>query len=267
MFYTVYLDESGTHAGSPVTIMGGFIGAAEQWSKFESELKNLQAAYGFSVFHGKEFRQKSGEFKGWSDEKCLSLVADLTRLVSDHLTAGAFMPLPNARYKNEYYDVLKKRKVATDTAYGLCFRACVVHFLEVVGELDPSTGAVSTLNVVIESGHRNTGDAERIFAEMKESIRVNMGIEPLGSLTIAGKENALLMVADFLVYSMYLRDTVNQGSAIVANPGDFPPPEAKGPLTELRLEPDALASLPDHFHRLKVERKAARRAAERGGEN
>jgi hypothetical protein len=57
----------------------------------------------------------------------------------------------------------------------LCFRACVVHFLQVMQEEIGPRGT-GTLNVVLESGHRHVGDADRIFAEMQASIRVHFGV-------------------------------------------------------------------------------------------
>jgi len=187
LIFTAYLDESGTHGNSPITVMGGFLGTAAQWEDFERRLNELRAGYGFTVFHATELKAKRGEFAGWSNEKCMSLVLDLTVLVSEVLTAGAFMSLNNARYRTEYRAAPKPKKVVLDTAYGLCFRACVVHFLQVMQEEigPPGTGK---LNIVLESGHRHAGDADRIFAEMQASVRVHFGVDTLGTLTTATKD-------------------------------------------------------------------------------
>jgi hypothetical protein len=58
--YTGYLDESGTHEGSPVTVMGGVLGRAEQREQFEQRFSWVQAEVGFRVWHTKKFRKRAG---------------------------------------------------------------------------------------------------------------------------------------------------------------------------------------------------------------
>lgn len=41
MIFTAYLDESGTHAGALISAMGGFVGDARQWHKFEKRAGKL----------------------------------------------------------------------------------------------------------------------------------------------------------------------------------------------------------------------------------
>ena len=41
MILTGYFDESGTHAGSELTLMAGFVGDARQWRKFEKRAGKL----------------------------------------------------------------------------------------------------------------------------------------------------------------------------------------------------------------------------------
>jgi hypothetical protein len=35
LLFNAYYDESGTHNGSPITVLGGFLGEAIQWAEFE----------------------------------------------------------------------------------------------------------------------------------------------------------------------------------------------------------------------------------------
>jgi hypothetical protein len=41
MTLTGYFDESGTHAGSELMLMAGFVGDARQWRKFEKRAGKL----------------------------------------------------------------------------------------------------------------------------------------------------------------------------------------------------------------------------------
>jgi hypothetical protein len=93
VIYTAYFDESDTHGPSPTVIMACFLANARQWRLFKRRLRALQKSYGFTIFHATEFRNKTDEFFGWSDIKCLRLVSDLTDLVRDNLTEGATVHL------------------------------------------------------------------------------------------------------------------------------------------------------------------------------
>jgi hypothetical protein len=67
---TAYLDESGTHDGSPVTVMGGMLANARQWEAFEKGFSKLKAVHGFQIFHTKKFKKKDGDFRGWTTDQC-----------------------------------------------------------------------------------------------------------------------------------------------------------------------------------------------------
>ena len=55
-----------------------------------------------------------------------------------------------------------------------------------------------TLNIVMEDGHRNVGDCERIFHDLKKRLD-NIGMNFLGSFTVEQKETwPPLMAADLL---------------------------------------------------------------------
>jgi|ERR1700704_116546 hypothetical protein len=80
VIFTAYFDESDTHGAAPNAVMVAFLGRALQWQRFEKRLAKLQKRYGFRVFHAKE-KRKTGDFTGWSDEKCMALISDLVALV------------------------------------------------------------------------------------------------------------------------------------------------------------------------------------------
>ena len=80
--YTGYLDESGTHGGSPVTVTGGMLAHAGQWEPFEDQFKILQKRHKFRVFHTKKFKDSKADFKGWSSDQKQALYWDLAALTS-----------------------------------------------------------------------------------------------------------------------------------------------------------------------------------------
>jgi hypothetical protein len=99
---TGYLDESGTHDGSPVTVMGGMLANARQWEAFEQNFRKAKAKHGFRIFHTKKFKKRDGDFKGWTNDQCLALMADLAPMTATAFTEGVTVALYNDAYEAEY---------------------------------------------------------------------------------------------------------------------------------------------------------------------
>ena len=198
VIFTAYFDESDTHGPKPTVVMGGFLGHAYQWRIFNRDLDRIRTEFGFRVFHAKEFKQKRGEFCGWDDKKCLRLQEALANLVHRRLTEGVTVDLPRDRYLDGYRNLPFPAKMPRDSQYGLCFRVCMGHFLQIVGARG---GKRPTLHVVIEAGHKNVGNTLHIFNELKKWM-ARRGSQIFGTITVAQKSECNeLMVADFLAHT------------------------------------------------------------------
>jgi hypothetical protein len=247
--FTGYFDESGTHDGSDVTIMSGMLARADQWKKFDAGFAATQKRHGFRVFHTKKFKAKRGDFVGWSNEQCGRLIADLANLGAYGLTDCVSVTLRNAMY-DKFYKGASQTKARLDSKYGLCFRMCLTSFmLEVLKRSYKKR--IAPLYIVLEAGHPNVGDAERIFWEMKKEYD-DLGVNMLQSVTKADKDSCgQLMMADFIAHTTYM---VSTGVAPTPQSTLGPTPR-KGPMTVHHLEstPEAMASL------LEIANLAARR--------
>lgn len=204
---TANFDESGTHTGSPVTIMAGILGTANQWRQFQRELDKIKAKYGFHTFHSKEFKSRTGEFRGWNRFKCLAMSAEFTELCARSFIRGTVLTINNEEYKRDYVGEGNIRRLRLDTEYGLAFRYCLTDLLtEAVRRFGNHKRFPETrLHVVLESGHRHSGDAKRVFDEMQAEMR-KLSSELLASLTFADKRHDPLMVADFLAHTTFMME-------------------------------------------------------------
>lgn len=215
---TGYFDESGTHGGSPVTIMAGVLGTANQWRRFETELVKLKARYGFTVFHTKEFKDRSGEFWGWSAAKQSGLLAELVELLSNGFMRANVFTVMNEDFEQEYKGGLPAapRKLRLDTAYGMAFRYVLTDLLvEASQRLGTHKRFADTrMHVVVESGHRHAGDAKRIFDETQRELN-GLGSRLLATITFAKKSDCdPLMVADFpSIYDVHGADGTRNASS------------------------------------------------------
>jgi hypothetical protein len=168
---------------------------------------------------------------------------------------GAVLSVKNDEYASYYRDGQGPRKLRLDTCYGLSFRLCLLHMVsEVIRRLGHDKRFERTrLNIVMESGNRHAGDAERAFNEEASDL-AKSGCDLLAGVTFALKDRCdPLMVADFLAHTTFMRGE-----------NGFPPPplsevarvkSEKTSLLHLGFDPGGLAEYKSSL----VERYEARR--------
>jgi hypothetical protein len=69
MILTAYIDESGTHGGSPVSTMAAYLADARQWRKYEKRARKLFARFRVTEFHMVDVRRGDKDFSGWSVDR------------------------------------------------------------------------------------------------------------------------------------------------------------------------------------------------------
>jgi hypothetical protein len=144
------------------------------------------------VFHAIKFRTGKGDFKGWSIQKRAKFNSRFLKLADDHLACGLAMILRPDDYTNIYRVGEFRRRAPIDTQYGLCFRTA----LWKAAVLMKDRAADWPLHIVFENGHKNAGDAIRVFGE--ESLNEYAAL--LSGLDFASKEKCLpLATADSLM--------------------------------------------------------------------
>jgi hypothetical protein len=103
---------------------------------------------------------------------------------------------------------------------------------------------VPDLHIVIEEGHRNSGDAERIFLEVKKEFE-DAGFNMLRTITKAAKDECdPLMMADFVAHSTFMVQT-----GATPEPTDFssrPLPRGATGITHFESTPEGLANIREH---------------------
>ena len=207
LILTAYMDESGTHGnGSVATVVGGAMATALKWDRFEKKFVGLQRKHDFKVFHTRKFKNRDGDFKGWSQNQQIALLNELQRISDDSQLTGVTMTLNNAEYGRDYGRTADTpRKLPLATKYGLCFETCLLYLIK-EADKQTSKGRSPKLHLVCEDGVANAGDALRIFNEHRKSLQ-NIGSDILGTLTFDSKNSSsALMLADFFAHTRWLRE-------------------------------------------------------------
>lgn len=244
MIFTGYIDESDTHGNAPNMTMVAMLGSAGRWERCSRQLRRIQRDFGFSIFHATEFKGLTGEFEGWSGQKCHDLLMALGRLVADHLTECISVHCRYEVYKKHFLDV-RPPKMHQTSQYGICFLAV----LDWMSKIVLSQGPQHKLSVVVEDGHVNVADTARLFKERKARLEA-MGADFLRSHSIVGKNDSpLLMLSDVASHGHAIEQReIKRGDAPQFTERTYPQP---GPRqtgwTVNEVTPEYLAFLIEEF--------------------
>jgi Protein of unknown function (DUF3800) len=197
---TAYYDESGTHGGSPVTVLAGFVGSSDEWVHFEREWSKVLRKHKITHVRAKHLFHRQKQHKGWRDDRVNELWADCLYVLQENKQIFASKTiLKEEDYRLFYVSDGPAKRERLDTQYALCFRS-FMHFLPSAHYSAYATGAI---NFVLEAGHRNAGDAVRVFNEIKEDKKFP-GRDAIGFLTFGKKQDSCaLQAADMLAYWVY----------------------------------------------------------------
>jgi hypothetical protein len=195
--FKVFMDEAGTDGRSPYVMLGGYVAAEARWTVVDFRWLKALGDFGLSHYHLSDFWRGSGEFVGLSHDEKLTLVRRLFGIVDKDTLFGFTVRLDGADF-GSHYRANAPRKPSPDSQFGLCFRSCLSFVPEYVVTLAAHDDV--TVDFILEDGHRNIGDARRIFDQVKAEVP-EIG-RLLGSFATAGKRDfSGLQVADALVSS------------------------------------------------------------------
>lgn len=201
MIFTAYYDESGTHQGSPITVLAGFVGDTDGWIEFDREWRKILLKYDLRFIRAKQMFHRQSAFAGWSAKQIGHLAADIMYVLQERrLFHVSKIVLKENDYRRYYVgDGPISKRERLDTRYGLCLRSSLNFHPMLLAKLDRD----SSINFVLEAGHRNAGDALRVFNEIKDD-RNQPWSRALCSISFGAKTDfPALQAADLVAYWLY----------------------------------------------------------------
>jgi hypothetical protein len=117
VLFEAYFDDSGTDAASPAVTCAGYIALRKYWRALDSHWKHALSTYRLKYFRMSEFAQRTGQFKGWSEEKRRQALNLFMGIIRDHVEQG----LVAAVYKSDY-ESLASHEIKNEIggAFALC---------------------------------------------------------------------------------------------------------------------------------------------------
>ena len=104
-----YLDESGTHAESPVIVVAGVAATRPHWETFSLQWKALLDAWNIEFFHMADFENRQGLYAGWCDAQRHERLNALLTLIAKHVIVSVWAAVPKEVYGRVLPDDLRVR--------------------------------------------------------------------------------------------------------------------------------------------------------------
>jgi Protein of unknown function (DUF3800) len=166
MILSARIDEAGTDGRSPCITMGGFVGSIPGWNAFDHSWRKQLRRANLSYFHASEFWGSKNETRGvpFEEKQVAARRFWRTHDKRGRLLFGFSMRVDNDDY--QYYRQAVPSKLPKDSQYGLCFRVVLATIVQNAIKYAKTDDV--RVNFLLEDGHKNAGDAVRIFAEAKK---------------------------------------------------------------------------------------------------
>lgn len=129
--FEVYLDESGTHDGSPVITVAAYLARPDQWAAFTQEW--VQAISPAQVYHATDAANCRGEFDGWTPDQVAEVAKKALPLIPKHTLSAFAIGIHMDDYRVALKDKPEVRK-ALGEPYGCCLQWLLSNILRAKAE-------------------------------------------------------------------------------------------------------------------------------------
>jgi Protein of unknown function (DUF3800) len=159
-FLECYFDESGSHAGSPVLCVAGYLFERESCKALDLAWAQVLAQYKLPFFHMTACAHNQRPFDQLSRDECIESEKKMIELINNHALLGVAMAIN----ESEYLSMLGKDSVA-----GSPYAFCCWQILAGIRAWINRTNFQGEIAYFFESGHDSEGEAnalmKRIFTD------------------------------------------------------------------------------------------------------
>jgi hypothetical protein len=124
--FTVYCDDSGTHAKSDVAVAACYVSTVEQWTECKRNWDEANQREHFGVFHMADFVARQKQFKApeWQDDaKRDRTIGALVNLIKTRVQHGFAALVEKSAYDDVVLNSSLRHKFQ-DNHYAFCVRIC-----------------------------------------------------------------------------------------------------------------------------------------------
>jgi hypothetical protein len=130
---TLYCDDSGTHAQSPVAVAACYVAPVLQWEHFVKDWNSANEAENFGVFHMADFVAKKEQFARpeWLDnEKRKRIICRLINIIGTRAKHGFFSAIEKEGYDREVPQEFRDKRKLGNNHYTFAVRMAMAKMLK-----------------------------------------------------------------------------------------------------------------------------------------
>ena len=195
--YNIYLDESGTHDGSKVLALGGYLAHSDAAREMSLDWNSVLRQYGLPYFHMVDCAGGSGVFAHLTKSDRIAVATIMIDLIKVYTSGGFAAITPPHRVNLEGHN-----------AYTYCVQTCMNAMLSMDDAADPEC----KIALFLESGHESASLANSEIERIRK-IENSAAHKKLISHSFVGKADiCLLQAADILVWqcAKYVKDKLSK---------------------------------------------------------
>ncbi len=150
-----YFDESGSHAGSPVLAVAGYVFEKSQAMKLAEEWSAILNRYEIPYFRMVDCAHGNGPFASLSRGDRILIAANMIGLIHRR----AFIGFANSVDVQAYYDLVPPNMRVAGSAYSFCVR----NILDQIGGTFRRINFTGKSAYFFEAGHESRAEADRVI--------------------------------------------------------------------------------------------------------
>ncbi|HEY6770101.1 MAG TPA: DUF3800 domain-containing protein [Candidatus Sulfotelmatobacter sp.] len=189
-----YFDESGTHAGSPVLCVGGFVIETPAARELDKTWLALLGKYHLPYFHMTDCAGGHAPFDRLGKQGCIDVETEAIHLIREYMTGGMMVSM----YPSDFEEYVPHHP-QLGTAYSVCVHGCLAG----VQHWANRRNYQGDIAYCFESGHASQSEANAIMKQIfaQPSLRAR---QRYYSHTFADKKNVrLLQAADIIAWHWF----------------------------------------------------------------
>ena len=168
VLFKTFFDESGSHVGSPVLCLAGYVLSVDQATRLEQEWKSLLDEFGLEYFRMSECAHLTGEFKrlGINRQQAIEIEIRAIGIIKRRVEHGFAVTVDESKYNTVMREHDPDELIGD--AYGHCFSLCfyaVSHWMD-------TRNVDGLIAYYFESGHASQSQSGQMMGRMFENQKM-----------------------------------------------------------------------------------------------
>jgi hypothetical protein len=189
--YAIYLDDSGTHHGSHVVVLGGFVASCHQWQNLTREWETMLDDEHLTAFHMTDCENLKGEFSGWSKDRKEATLRRAFSIIRGRVAYGVGVGVLLSAYQS----VVVRKGLAE--LVGGPLRLCMLQVYEQLRQWTTAREVTDPVSYFVENGTDRRPLVEVHAQEMPKRELL------IGPLSFVPKSNVAVQAADIIAYESW----------------------------------------------------------------